>query len=185
MKNFILQKNNCLAEIEVLQRFGLLYWKTALLAFESKWFSIKDLTSFAFACIESNIADSDYRVALIASGTHYKSDIDFHEVLMYLAKNETIDDLVAEEIWIFSRLVAVKESYESDDIKYEELQDIIESAHQYPPILHDCYRYRKPSDILPFDAMNNTIEYLHAKLEYLNQNTQLSAVASGVFVQLK
>ncbi|MDR1964512.1 MAG: DUF2247 family protein [Planctomycetaceae bacterium] len=158
------KNGNCCAEIEILQRFELLYWKTALICLKNKWYSTDDLVLFAFACLESNIADTDYRVALIADGNYYKSDIDFLEVVETLAKDETIDDLVAEEIWILARLIAIKESNEGDDVKYEELQNIIESAHKYPPTLYDCYQYRKQSDLFPFDAINEVIENLQSKL---------------------
>jgi hypothetical protein len=161
---------NCLAEIEILKRLGLLYWKTALICLKSKWYSTNDLVLFALACLESNIADADYRVALIADGNHYKSDIDFLEIVEILAKDETIDDVVAEEIWILARLLTVSESSESDNVKYEELQDIIESAHKYPPMLYNCYQYRKQSDMLPFDAMNKVIDILQSKLAYLSRN---------------
>jgi hypothetical protein len=167
----MLQKDgNCLAEIEILKRLGLLYWKTALICFKSKWYSTNDLVLFAWACLESNIVDADYRVALIVDGNYYKSDIDFLEIVEILAKDETIDDVVAEEIWILARLIAVNESGESDDVKYEELQDIIESAHKYPPMLYNCYQYRKQSEMLPFEAMNKVIEILQSKLACLNRN---------------
>jgi predicted ATPase len=154
---------NCQAEIDILKRLNLLYWKIADVCFENKWFTREDLIYFSFACLECNIADTDYRVSLIAYGDHYKNDIDLQEIVSKIASNESINDQTAEEIWILARLIAVKESKESDEIRFNELQDIIMSAREYPEILYNCDQYHI-TNIKPFDAMDNAIKSLSSKL---------------------
>ncbi|MDR2440274.1 MAG: DUF2247 family protein [Planctomycetaceae bacterium] len=154
---------NSQTEIDILKRLNLLYWKIVSICIENKWFSKDDVIYFSFTCLENNIADTDYRVSLIASGNHYKNDIDIQEVVSQLASNESISDLIAEEIWILARLIAVKESKESNEIRFNELQDIIMSAREYPEILRSCDQYHI-TNIKPFDAMDNAIKSLSSKL---------------------
>jgi hypothetical protein len=154
---------NSQAEIDILKRLNLLYWKVADICFESKWFTREDLIYFSFACLENNIADTDYRISLIASGDHYKNDIDLQEITSQLALDEPINDQTAEEIWILARLIVVSESKEPNEVRFNELQDIIMSAREYPEILRNCDQYHI-TNIKPFDAMDNAIKSLSSKL---------------------
>ena len=157
-------------EFSIISKCKLLYWKTPLLCITNQWWThnIKEYCRmFAWSYLENN-KNIDDKVLFLADGSSYTSDIDIINDIKDLANKETIDSMIAEYLWIYSRLMTIKNSDSSIDTRYAELQDVIEdiiiSRYEYPQEIRHCDQYYL-SDIQPFVAMDKLIDTLQRKIK--------------------
>lgn len=166
-----LSDNNPSDEINIMAKSKLLYWKTPMICIKNQWWrhDINQLcNTFAWACLENNQHCESDVVLFMAGDSSYFSATELYKEVERLADQESIDFKNAEYIWIYARLMAIKNSCDSDDTRFAELQDVIEdvalSQYEYPRELRHCDQYYM-SDIPPFIALDYALDVFHALLQ--------------------
>lgn len=156
-------------EFAILANNSFLYWKIVKRCLENAWIQTKDVESFATIWLVQYSEEEEYRIALLADANFYPSDLDVVEAVEKLAlKEDLLPALDADKMWMFAQLSSIYASKYSDDEKYRDIQDVINSFEVYPEDLYYCYEYRVVSPLDPRSSMNMN-EILDTVIHQLQQ----------------